>query len=261
MLNNYNTKALKSKNVTNFFHLSSGKTRIFVGFFTILLLIGLAIDPKPYIASTLQGLIVFASVVLPALLPFFVLTRMLTSLQVINSFCNILSPITKFLFKAPAISSYIFFISIISGYPVGAKLTAECYEQGLISSLEAQKISTFTSNSGPMFIIGTVGVGLLFSKEAGFVILLSHILGGILNGVFYRRHFISQNSQNKVQKKPIDLDKIFDESVHYSVLLLLKVGAYIALFFTLNELLVNYSVFEFLTKLFIPIFNFLKLDL
>ena len=166
--------------------------KLWLSFFIFLTVIGLALNPEIYIQATFEGLLVWATVVLPALLPFFMLTTMLTKLGVVNNFCQIFNPLTKFLFKAPAISSYIFFMSIISGYPVGAKLTSDCYKQGLITTTEASKITTFTSTSGPMFIIGTVGVGMLHSYLAGVIIFLSHILASIINGIFYRNFYVEQ---------------------------------------------------------------------
>jgi sporulation integral membrane protein YlbJ len=259
MVNKYTTNPVKIQTIKLF---KSNNLSVFISFFIIILLLGLALDPKTYIESTLNGLVVFCTVVLPALLPFFVLTKMLTTLQVINSFCNFLHPITKFLFKAPAISSYIFLMSIISGYPVGAKLIAECYEEGLITNKEAEKISTFTSNSGPMFIVGTVGVGFLLSYTAGVIVLVSHILGSVLNGIFYRGAFTTKqlNNNSKIPKKQVDLDKLFENSVYSSVLSLLTIGAYIAIFFTLVELLNNWHFFEAVVKILSPILNLLKLN-
>jgi sporulation integral membrane protein YlbJ len=244
---------------TNF----SNILKVVLSIFILLLIIGLAFDPEPYINSTFNGIIVFGSIVLPSLLPFFVLTRILTSLQVINSFCKFLTPVTKFLFKTPAVSSYIFVMSIISGYPVGAKLTSECYENRLITKLEAQKITSFTSNSGPMFIVGSVGVGMLASKQAGLIILLSHILASIFNGVLYRNFFTKTKKSEydeKLIKKEVDLNKVFEQSVYSSANALLLIGSYIAIFFTFVQLLNNYLIFDSFVKLIYPILNILKLD-
>ena len=197
MISYYNTSILKLNKMKAIFFINK---RVFLSLFLFFILMGLAVDPAPYIKSTYNGLVVFCTIIVPSLLPFFVFTKLLTSLQVINDLCNIFNPITKFLFKAPAISSYIFLVSILSGYPVGAKLVSECYKEGFITKEEAKKIITFTSNTGPMFIMGTVGASLLLSKEAGFLILLSHILGSVLNGILYRTIKTHKNTPTLLQK-------------------------------------------------------------
>ena len=61
-------------------------------------------------------------------------------------------------------------------------------------------------------------------------------------------------------KKEVDLNKLFQNSVYNSVISLLTIGAYIALFFTLTEIFKNYHVFELIIKVLSPILNLLKLD-
>jgi nucleoside recognition membrane protein YjiH len=81
-------------------------------------------------------------------------------------------------------------MSVLSGYPVGAKLTADFYEKGLITKGQACRITTFTSTSGPLFIVGTVGIGMFHSAKLGIIILLSHFIGAILNGLIYRKYML-----------------------------------------------------------------------
>ena len=45
---------------------------------------------------------------------------------------------------------------------------------------------TFCSTSGPLFMLGAVGAGMLSSPAAGAVIALAHYLGALLNGLLYR---------------------------------------------------------------------------
>lgn len=44
----------------------------------------------------------------------------------------------------------------------------------------------FTNNSGPLFIIGTVGISLFSSIEIGILLLLTHILACITVGILFR---------------------------------------------------------------------------
>lgn len=51
-------------------------------------------------------------------------------------------------------------MGIISGYPIGAKIVTEFRKNGDCSRAEAERLLAFTNNSGPLFIIGTVGVSM-----------------------------------------------------------------------------------------------------
>jgi len=246
---------------TSFSFIYNKYNKMILGGFCVVILILLALNPQIYMQATLNGLVVFASVLLPSLLPFFVFTKLLTRLNVVNTFCKIFEPVIKFLFSTSTIASYIFFISIISGYPVGAKVLKDCYDANLVTEKEAKKILTFTSNSGPMFIIGTVGVGLLISKQAGYILFFSHIIGSVLNGVFYRFILPASNIKN-TKELPINnaLNNILNDSMESSIKSLLLIGGYIAVFFTIIELLNFYSVFDFFAYLLSPITNLFRLN-
>ena len=126
--------------------------------------------------SVSNGLTVWAIAVIPALFPFFVLSKLLVELNFFERFAKYIAPITRKLFKAPAISGYIFIISIVSGYPIGAKLTEEYYKKGLLTATQCKKIATFTSTSGPLFILGTVGGKFLGNPSIGFILLFAILL-------------------------------------------------------------------------------------
>ena len=151
-------------------------------FIILILLIAIVVNPAVYITSCLNGLVVWVTVVLPALLPFMFFTKTLTELGVADILATKFKLFPK-IFKVPSVAIYVFVLSILSGYPVGAKIVADLYENGSITKEEAYKITTFTSNSGPMFILGSVGIGMLASKKLGIIILISHILGALINGL------------------------------------------------------------------------------
>ena len=58
------------------------------------------------------------------------------------------------------VGAYALIMGIISGYPVGAKIVTEFRLNGDCSKAEAERLLAFTNNSGPLFIIGTIGVSM-----------------------------------------------------------------------------------------------------
>lgn len=209
------------------------KYRIFLSIFVFYIILNMVLFPSLYIKQTFNGISAWAINVLPSVLPFIFFTKALTFLGSLDKISQIFKRPCNFLFKTPPISSLVFFTSIISGYPVGAKMTADLYQSGQISKNDAFKMCSFCSTSGPMFIIGSVGITMLGNATYGYIIFISHILGAMLNGLLYRNLKI-KDVDNKIKKEIQTRDKnSFDISsiVLDSALSIISVGTIIAIFF------------------------------
>lgn len=207
------------------------------------IIFAIVLSPKKYSEFTFQGIRVWATCVLPSLFPFMIFSKLLTATGFPTEISKHFSKPTKKLFNCPEVSSYVFLMSILAGYPLGAKLTSELYENGKISRTEAHRICSFTSNSGPMFIVGTVGVGMLLSQKAAVLIYISHILGALVNGLLFRSYTpkeIPQSSQKIEKKNEFDLSKTMLDGVN-SILL---VGGFITIFFVVTEVFSSLGFFK-----------------
>lgn len=195
----------------------------------------IVINPKLCIESVYNGLAVWAKCVLPSLLPFMFFTKILSDLNVVSKISKKCSKLTKFLFNAPSVSAYIFLMSVISGYPVGAKLISEFYEAKIITEKQANKLTTFCSTSGPLFIIGSVGTAMFLNAKIGYIIFISHILSSILNGIIYRNIY-KDNYEQEFTSDQKSLNYILPNSMSSSVTSVMIVGGYIAIAFMLVDL-------------------------
>ena len=139
-----------------------------------------------YLDSIKNGLNLYVTAVLPSMLPFFFFSKLLTELNFASDAGKLTAKPLRALYSAPPIAGYILMMSMLCGYPVGAKLISECYDSSLLSKEDCKKITAFTSTSGPLFIVGTVGVTMFRDKTCGFTLLLCHYLGTLLNGLLYR---------------------------------------------------------------------------
>ena len=108
------------------------------------------------ILSSKAGLNLWANSIVPTLFPFFVATELLSHTFVVNFFGKTLKKIMRPMFNVPGEGAFAFIMGIISGYPVGAKIVSNFYENGVCSKEECERLLAFTNNSGPLFIIGTV---------------------------------------------------------------------------------------------------------
>lgn len=201
--------------------------------FLLCLLLAIVISPAKFISAGLNGISAWAFNVLPAVLPFMIITSLLINTKLVEKICFPLSPPFVKIYKTSPYSLYVFIISILSGYPVGSKMIADLYESDKISQTDAFRMSSFCSNSGPMFIVGSVGVGMLCSTTAGYIILLSHILSALLNGLLYRNLKV-RNTKSEVKIKNTT-SLAFGDIIENSCRSILNVGAIIMLFFIIIE--------------------------
>lgn len=245
-------KIIKFKlNLSIFFKLTATALILFI-------LACMIISPAKFINKSLDGIFAWALNVLPSVLPFMFFTKVLSSLGTLDKLTRPLSPVSSKLFKTPPISIYCFVMAILSGYPVGSKMVADLYLQGKISKQDAFKMTAFCSTSGPMFIVGAVGVGMFHNSQIGYILFVSHVLGAILNGILYRNLKVKNQENAQPDSKTLQTETTTQNGktnqfsiadiVLNSSLSIISVGCIITIFFIVIEC-------------FSPIFNLLPQNL
>lgn len=209
------------------------------------------INPTIYANACLNAISVWAINVLPLLFPFFIFTRLIVNLN--SPKANCMDKFFNKVYHTPIGSFSTFFLSILSGYPMGAKLICTMHENNQATRKEAEKMLSFCSVSGPMFMLGTVGLMMLKSYKAGLIILISNIIASLLNGLIYRGE--KEKIQNKVSYIPQKKGNVLADSVYNSLISILMVGAYIVLSFLIIEIFKNLKLFDFLTNSICCVFN------
>lgn len=135
-----------------------------------LLAILMLIFPQITLDGASEGLRLWFQNVLPAQFPFMICILLLlkNGLGYGNS-------------TAPSV----FLIGLLSGYPGGAKSIEVLYRQGQISARRLQWLMSFCNNSGPLFIVGTIGIGIFGSAAIGYRILIAHLLSAVICGCIF----------------------------------------------------------------------------
>ena len=215
--------------------------------------------PEKYLKSFYKVIILWALNVLPSLLPFFFLTALLTKTAKISSISNKLSPLAKLLFNNDGICFYPFIMSILSGYPVGSSIVNELYSQKLINKDQATKISVLASTSGPLFIVGTVGICMFSNKLYGFIILISHIIATVLSAITLR-NYKKQSFINNTTIPFKKIDNVLYESMYNSVISVLLVGGFIAISYVLTDICSDLNLLLPLEKVVAIIFSPFNID-
>lgn len=169
----------------------------------------LILNPEKSVLYTKNGILLCQDIIIPSLFPFFVCSGLL----VYSGFCEILAklfkPIMKPLFNINPSGSAAFILGLISGYPLGAVTTCQLYNSLYVSKSEAERLLAFCNNSGPLFILGAVGVSIYHSPQAGMLLYCAHILGAISVGILFR--FYKTSSFNAPRAEIVNEQKSISE--------------------------------------------------
>lgn len=148
------------------------------------LLCAFCIFKMPYAVTggITDGLKICFYTVLPSLFPFTVLSSYISRTDALLPVYRFLSPVTKYVFRQPPAAAPVIVMSLIGGFPIGAKMTAELYCDGRLTENQAQRLNMFCMNAGPAFTVTAVGVSMLSSRRAGAVIFASLCASSLIIG-------------------------------------------------------------------------------
>ena len=217
--------------------------------------------------SSKNGLRLWANSVVPSLLPFFIATELLSYTNIVNMLGKLLDKFMKPIFNVPGEGAFPFIMGVISGYPVGAKIVSNLKIQGKISNTEAERLIAFTNNSGPLFIIGTVGIGLFKNTSIGILLFITHILAGLTVGFVFRWWKYNPKRNGEKGVRPLfpqeeisiaNLGEILSKSIMNAINTVLLIGGFIVLFSIIISILENSKVLTMFSNIFGPVFNILK---
>ncbi len=102
-----------------------------------------------YYANT--GLQLWFYKMLPALLPFMILSGIMIRMHLTNSFTTLLYPVLHPLFRASGNVCYAILMGFLCGFPMGAKTVADLLEADFITEKEGEYLLAFCNNIGPVY--------------------------------------------------------------------------------------------------------------
>ncbi len=216
-----------------------------------------------------SGLLLWANNVVPALLPFFIATELLSYTNIVEKIGKILNPIMRPIFNIPGCGAYAFIMGIISGYPIGAKIVTNFRENGLCTKEEAERMLAFTNNSGPLFIIGTVGITLFGNSLIGILLFITHLLACISVGICFRfwksKKFYEDKNVKKFNKSQnlyaknsntvhlSNLGEVLSKSIMSAINTVVMIGGFVVLFSVILSILNSSHIIAFIAQTFNPI--------
>lgn len=235
-------------------------TKLTLILFIIFLIYSIFTKTNVVVSSIEFSINVFLKNIFPSLFPMFILTSILTSIGLPKLLGNVFNNICITLFKTKGISSYIFFSSLLSGFPSSGKITNELLEKNEINEIDASKILNFTFLANPLFVINTVGLMFLNNKKIGIILYVCHVISNLIVGILFRNLYdVKENKKDINIKKElmsfnnhlnkVNIIKEFLESISKTILTLLNVFGVITCFIILLNL-INFDINPLLDTLF-----------
>lgn len=130
----------------------------------------MVIFPEITMRASKAAIDIWLNSIVPVIMPFFIAAGFLKGIGVCSNL---------------PVRLYPFIMAMLSGYPMGAKITGDYYREGRIQDDRIYGLLSYSMITGPAFILGTVGVSLLNSYRMGVILAVSHYCGALLNGFLF----------------------------------------------------------------------------
>ena len=165
--------------------------------FTGLLL--LMLFPSVSAQAISKGLTYSFEILIPSLFPFMVIASFIMRTNGAALIGKIFAPVCKAVFGLPSCCAGGILLSMMGGFPVGAKCVQILYNQQKITAQQAEQMMCFFVCAGPAFLITAVGTIMLNNPMTGWILYLSQILSALILGWLVRRSPKTDAVQQAVQ--------------------------------------------------------------
>lgn len=237
----------------------------------LLFTLSLLLFSKSNLPAVKQGLNLWATAVVPSLFPFFVATELLMHTNMIAHLGNLLNKYMKPLFHVRGEGSFAFLMGILSGYPVGAKIACEFRKKNICSKEECERLLSFTNNSGPLFIIGTVGISMFQNTTIGILLFITHLLACITVGILFRFwKYQKKPSPDYINTEKItssnnlvtfsNLGEVIAQSITSSISTICLIGGFVVIFSSILSILKASGILSITSLAISPILEIFHID-
>ncbi|MEL7622628.1 MAG: nucleoside recognition domain-containing protein [Clostridiales bacterium] len=157
--------------------------RYLLGFAAAGFFICMALFPGSIYAGARRGLDLWAGILVPAMLPFFILAEILMASGILRLLGRLLSPVMGPLFNLPGAGGLGIALGYTSGFPMGAVISSRLYQEGFLRRDEAGRLLAFTNNSSPGFLLTSLAAGMLGNPAFGLLFVLCHYGSNLIFGM------------------------------------------------------------------------------
>ena len=196
----------------------------------------LLVFPVQTLEASKTGLLLWFDSLLPALLPFLIVSQLILKTSLIDSIKKLLGPVFRHLFHCSDDGTFCLICGFLCGYPVGARLIALQIKEERLSIAEGQYLLSFCNNVSPMFCI-SYGITQAIGSEKVLPYLLIIYGSALLFGFLTRPSSLPEENR-RVKKQTPSAENIFqliDVCIIDSFLILIKLCGNLILFSIISK--------------------------
>ncbi len=194
-------------------------------------------------AST--GLTLWFTKMVPTLLPFMILSGIMIRMNLTERFVGLLHPLLHRIYGTSRNGSYTIIMGFLCGFPMGARIVGELYEQHKLSREESALLLSFCNNIGPIYflsyVIPTLGIDrpgrpflLMYGIPLLYGFLLMRIRPWMTRKVSSCENHPEARSLQARQPGSCSLLAAIDASVLSGLIGIARLGGYMVFFNLLN---------------------------
>ena len=192
--------------------------------------------------SARAGLNLCAQMIVPSLLPFFILSSLLQQLGLPGILGRWLSPVTQKLFGIGGAGASALLLGVTGGYPLGADAVARLRRSGAPTRPpdqrpRAKRHNNAPNNSGPAFLVGAAGVGVFHSAGYGLLLYGVHVLSAVIVGMLFAPRSGGFLPEDRSQIAAVSLSQALPEAVRSAVRAVLTVSGFVVTFSVMTGVL------------------------
>lgn len=186
----------------------------------------------------IDALTIFFKTLFPSIFPFFLIGNLLISYNFVHTINHLLKKITTKVFHISSNASFIIIMSMISGFPSGAKYIKDLLDKKVINLDQANYLITFTHFANPLFVLTTTSL-LFQEKKISYFILLSMYLSNIIIGIVTRPKTI-EKEKTTVYQEPPSFGDALTKSLTNTIDILVMILGNTCFFFLVSRLLTTF---------------------
>ncbi|MDQ0657194.1 nucleoside recognition domain-containing protein [Paenibacillus sp. W2I17] len=153
----------------------------------LMLVIAVVASPKEAFDASIQGLDIWWKIIFPAMLPFLMLSQMLTAFGFTHAVGALLGPLMQRWFRLPGNAGLAIAVGMCGGFPAGADAVSRLFQDRQITAKQAVVLAAASHFANPMMIILVVGAAFLHQPAAGYFLLVVHWISGWIAAVLATR--------------------------------------------------------------------------
>ena len=191
------------------------------------------------------GLTLWFTKMVPTLLPFMILSGIMIRMNLTERFVGLLHPLLHRIYGTSRNGSYTIIMGFLCGFPMGARIVGELYEQHKLSREESALLLSFCNNIGPIYflsyVIPTLGIDrpgrpflLMYGIPLLYGFLLMRIRPWMTRKVSSCENHPEARSLQARQPGSCSLLAAIDASVLSGLIGIARLGGYMIFFNLLN---------------------------